>query len=237
LTILKAPRMKSTLSRCRQIWSGEATKELELLSAPNPRGLTLWAPGWLVWWLEQQKASKIYSTRLLERLYFRALVNHYCTLDLDESESTTEAADESEIDEIFSTRALSLITTTPASSLHEDLDEPQYGFTFNVDEDHHAVHFTQTTHGDRYNQSSGSSNYPRRIAIGDPAINPTASARHPRSDNRPGGGHGNEGNRNPRGHSATWEPDETVLSCRLCSRRFSTFLRRHHCRYKRFTTI
>jgi hypothetical protein len=28
-----------------------------------------------------------------------------------------------------------------------------------------------------------------------------------------------------------WEPDESVSSCRLCHRRFTAFLRRHHCRY------
>lgn len=123
-----------------------------------------------------------------------------------------------------------MITTTPASSLHEDFDESQYRFASDVEEDNNVIHDTQTSHRHRHNQSSSSSSYPRRIAIGDPAINPSPSGRHSRSD-RPGGGGGNEGNGNPRGHIAAWEPDETVLECRLCNRRFTAFLRRHHCRY------
>jgi hypothetical protein len=159
-----------------------------------------------------------------------------CILDLEESqvnENTPDAADESEIDEVFSTHAYSLNTVTPASSLHEDCDASEDEISSRVDgmdfQGLFISHGSQAR-GHHHNQSSSSAQYPRRVAVstagsfGGPS-RPSVSA----DGNRAEGG--DEGNENPSGPLGTWESDEAVHACRLCSRRFTTFLRRHHCRY------
>jgi hypothetical protein len=140
--------------------------------------------------------------------------------------------DESENDEIFSNRALSMTTTTPASSLHEGLEESQYALSSDTDEYAADSQGTQAAHGYRPTQTnSNSSQYPRRIAIGDGAIAQSSSAARQQLGSNRGSVGGNEGSRNPEQNNHFWEPDESVVACRLCHRRFTAFMRRHHCRY------
>jgi hypothetical protein len=161
-----------------------------------------------------------------------------CILDLEESQvnetSTDAAADESEIDEVFSTRAYSLTTVTPASSLHEDCDLPRDENTSH-DDPYYVQGLlisngSQSMRGHANSQSSSSSQYPRRVAITTASSSGGHASRSSISGaNRLEGG--DEGPENPDGPVRTWESDEAVNACRLCNRRFTTFLRRHHCRY------
>jgi hypothetical protein len=127
-----------------------------------------------------------------------------------------ETTDESEVDETFSTRALSLSTATPASSLYESQIDPVSD---------QLASAPQTAQGHRYTTSS-SSNRSRTLS-GVPLPSPVLRRRGTSQS----GGSGNDGDGQPGPQRATWEPDESVQLCRVCNRRFTAFLRRHHCRY------
>jgi FYVE zinc finger len=92
------------------------------------------------------------------------------------------------------------------------------------------VHSSQRTHGHRPNQSTSSSRYPRRLPVGDARSAHSGSQGQPSPQNSSNSSGGNDGNGDRGGRGATWEPDENVMACLTCSRRFSAFLRRHHCR-------
>lgn len=128
-----------------------------------------------------------------------------------------EITDESEVDETFSTRAQSLNTATPASSLYEtqmDALPDQLASS------------PQTAQGHRHTTSSTSNRSQRVSSVLLPAS--PVLRRHGMNQS---GGSGNDGDGRPGPQRATWEPDEAVEMCRVCNRRFTTFLRRHHCRY------
>lgn len=152
--------------------------------------------------------------------------------DFNEPEHPAETTEESDVDDVFSTRAFSLTTATPSSSYHETFQDFRQPLHSDTDQrDHPAQRPVPMTHGQRSPRSSSAS-YPRRIAIGESSIPSTASGnpQYARTEpNDPGGG-GSERERNPR-DSFHWEPDETVNACRICNRRFTAFMRRHHCRY------
>lgn len=135
--------------------------------------------------------------------------------------------DESEIDETFSTRAQSL--NTPTSSLYETpedqpqpLPQPTESPEQTVSSTYHA-----STQGHRHTSSSTSVRSQR--IPGSSQILPVSYPRRRRGTSQSGGS-GNDGNGYPGGHRAIWEPDDSVQMCRLCNRRFTAFLRRHHCR-------
>lgn len=122
-----------------------------------------------------------------------------------------------------------MMSATPASSLHEDHNESRYEPASDIEESAVHSHSFQRTHGHRPSQSTGSSN-PRPLPIGDARdVTAGGSQVNPllRGYNSSGG---DEGNNNQGGARASWEPDENVSACPLCNRRFTAFLRRHHCR-------
>jgi FYVE zinc finger len=125
--------------------------------------------------------------------------------------------DESEVEEVFSVHTQSLHTPTPASSLHE---EPTYIPT--VPTNSYATTATQSsTHYRRHTPSSSFATRPPTTDLSRRPHRPSRRSNHDNDENRPP-------EENP---SIQWEADDQVQICRLCNRRFTAFLRRHHCRY------
>lgn len=125
-----------------------------------------------------------------------------------------------------------MTTATPASSVYEGLDRPTDEVISEFERNCPEGQPGSQSHGQRHTHSSNASQYPRRNAGNDATSFRDGPCRHPsiRNNRSPGDGN-NEGNENPGGGRALWEPDENVSSCNVCHRRFTAFLRRHHCRY------
>jgi hypothetical protein len=133
---------------------------------------------------------------------------------------------------VFSTRTLSLTTITPASSLHEDHRESDDDASSDMEDrdvPSAMVHSSQRRHGHRPSQGM-TSRYPHHLPIGDASGAHSGSQGQPSPQNGSSSSGGNDGNGDRGDRGATWEPDENVMACPLCSRRFSAFQRRHHCR-------
>jgi hypothetical protein len=125
-----------------------------------------------------------------------------------------------------------MTTATPASSVYEGFDRPTNELISELEGNSYERQFKFHSHGNHHARSSSSTRYPRRNM--DSESTQTRDSQQRRSSvqvNRSGGDDSNDGDGNPGGTRASWEPDESVNSCGLCHRRFTAFLRRHHCRY------
>lgn len=125
-----------------------------------------------------------------------------------------------------------MTTATPASSVYEGLDRPTDEVISESEHNCPEGQPASQSHGQHHTHGSNASQYSHRSAGNDPTSLRDGPNRYRSIRNIGSAGDGdNDGNENPGGSRASWEPDESVTSCNVCHRRFTAFLRRHHCRY------
>lgn len=125
-----------------------------------------------------------------------------------------------------------MTTATPASSVYEGLDRPTDEISSELEHNCPEGQPDSQSRGQHHTHSSNASQLPHRNEGNDATSLREGPYRYRsiRSSRSHSDGD-NDGNENPRGSRASWEPDESVSSCTVCHRRFTAFLRRHHCRY------